>query len=594
MFRISLFPEKMKFVWILTFKSRAAEVLSRIGQEKCLHVVDAPKIVDLPPLHLEPEEGFYSQVERFARLLDIKPVAVPFSLKAYYRAKAWLVEQVNQLKEILEEIDQIEKEIDILDDVSFVLDVAQQHGIELPVKWSRFSLWAGFIPPANVDSLKRAFGEDSVFVCGIHKNRACVFLVLPSELDPSQTLQRLHWHSVDISEAGSTDPEVVEMKAWQLRERLYELKEKVLLWKKKNSAEFAKGLYLLGVMVKVSRMASSVSSTESFSLITGWVPVSLLQRLKKIEDEAVVGLEEVDVTPPTRLSQAAPVQPFTEVTTTYGLPAYQKIDPTPVVAFTFPLLFGMMFGDIGHGALISIFGFILSRLRMRLGWVVLACGISSVVFGFLYGSVFCFDIEPLWLSPSPLRGNQFFILMGISLAIGAFLISLGILFNIVQHIFKNFREALFGEWGLTSLLFYWSLLACIISLLLKKVYLFLYPLPLIFFILIMLRQPLTGEKLSMEGLFGSLEQLTSVFTNTLSFIRIAAFSMNHAVLSGTIFLIRESIGGSLLGLDIILGNVFIIILEGVIVTIQNLRLHYYEFFSKFFDVSGYPFKPLEV
>ena len=85
-----------------------------------------------------------------------------------------------------------------------------------------------------------------------------------------------------------------------------------------------------------------------------------------------------------------------------------------------------------------------------------------------------------------------------------------------------------------------------------------------------------------------------LFANTLSFIRVAAFSLNHVALALAVFALANGLESVGHWLTITFGNVVIIVLEGGIVAIQALRLMYYEGFSRFFSGDGTPFIPLKL
>ena len=100
----------------------------------------------------------------------------------------------------------------------------------------------------------------------------------------------------------------------------------------------------------------------------------------------------------------------------------------------------------------------------------------------------------------------------------------------------------------------------------------------------------------MEGIVEILESAIYYVSNSVSFLRVAAFALAHTVLSTIVFLLADMVGGAPGGivfqiLVILIGNSIIIVLEGLIVTIQVVRLQYYEFFSKFFTESGEEFTP---
>jgi len=99
----------------------------------------------------------------------------------------------------------------------------------------------------------------------------------------------------------------------------------------------------------------------------------------------------------------------------------------------------------------------------------------------------------------------------------------------------------------------------------------------------------------MRAIFELFETFISLFSNTLSYVRMGAFAVAHGALSLVVFIIAEAVSpGQGLGYWIILalGNVFVIGFEGMIVGIQTLRLEYYEFFSKFFSGGGIRYRPL--
>jgi len=101
----------------------------------------------------------------------------------------------------------------------------------------------------------------------------------------------------------------------------------------------------------------------------------------------------------------------------------------------------------------------------------------------------------------------------------------------------------------------------------------------------------------MEGFVEVLETVSTYISNTVSFLRVGAFALSHAVLSFIVFrfseeLANSGIAGSVTAvLIMILGNIIIIVLEGMIVAIQVVRLQYYEFFNKFFVETGVEFAP---
>ena len=361
-------------------------------------------------------------------------------------------------------------------------------------------------------------------------------------------------------------------------------------------------------------------------VIEGWVPESqipaLEEQMAKVSDQVVLKTsapekqDEGDI--PVALNNPRLLKPFQDLVTNYGYPSYYESDPTLVTALTFSLLFGAMFGDVGHGLLLLLAGVLLTATRSLrvlrslrdIAPLLIACGATGIVFGFLYGSLFGFEhlIQPLWLHP--VEGIQT-ILLG-TVAAGAVLLSLGMVYNIVNALLAgDLGRLLFGHNGLSGLVFYWSLLAVVAGG-------FIGPLPIPSGVLLALaaicgamlaldeilanlvsgRRPLTREGWTaslVEGFFILFETGISLFSNTISFVRVGAFAVAHAALGLVILILANRVGpaqGVGYWAVVALGNLVLVAFEGLIVGIQTLRLEYYEFFGKFFSGSGVRYKPL--
>jgi V/A-type H+-transporting ATPase subunit I len=229
-----------------------------------------------------------------------------------------------------------------------------------------------------------------------------------------------------------------------------------------------------------------------------------------------------------------------------------------------------------------------------------------MVFGFLYGSVFGSEeiLPSLWTSP--MHGISD--LIQTSLFVGVAFLSMGIIVNIVSLKRKGrIGKMLFDGEGAAGLLFYWTAAAAAAIGFTSGSGA---PKPLlvlagILFIVILfssvLERLIFGPQGEDEGgvvhTFTVFHDLLSFLSNTASFVRLAAFALNHAGLSAAVFMLSDMVhtlpGGTLFRAAVlILGNIVIVGLEGLIVFIQTLRLEYYEFFSKFYHGGGRPFAPV--
>ena len=298
----------------------------------------------------------------------------------------------------------------------------------------------------------------------------------------------------------------------------------------------------------------------------------------------------------------------------------QGIDPTPYVAITYMLLFGIMFGDLGQGLVVALLGLIVQKKGIALGGVMSRIGLTSMVFGFLYGSVFgvetmlipvhraLFGRDHLIEVMEPSATN--FLLIA-AIAIGAVIIILSISLNVMLGFReKNLERAVFSNNGLAGLVFYCAVIFAAVSTLmlgnnvLTPVY--VVPLLVVPLLLMFFKEPL-GRLLEkkepfpdgfggffVESFFEMFEVLLSFITNTMSFIRVGSFVLVHAGMMIVVFTLSGMVGGVGSIIIAVVGNIFVMGIEGLIVGIQVLRLEFYEIFSRFFDSDGLPFQPVGV
>ena len=377
----------------------------------------------------------------------------------------------------------------------------------------------------------------------------------------------------------------------------------------------------------LARTITNYDHLQHTYLVTGWVPAAsrakLEQDIARASDKVVIETLEPrqeDIGHiPAALKNPSLVSGFQGLVTTYGQPNYDELDPTPILALTFPLIFGIMFGDVGHGLLLLFVGLLLISRKIRslqsmasVGMVVAACGTMATIFGFLYGSVFGFEdvLEAVWMRPLE---NITDILL-FTVVVGVVLLSLGMVYNMINAaLVKHWGRLIFNRNGAAGLVFYWSALGIALNTFGTAI-----PVPagVLPILLILSGIGLTFSELFehlvekhrplVEGDFGTyavlalfelFETVISLLSNTLSYVRMGAFAVAHGALSLVVFIIAEIAGGKgSFGywIVVILGNLFVIGFEGMIVGIQTLRLEYYELFSKFFYGGGVPYQPLSL
>ena len=356
----------------------------------------------------------------------------------------------------------------------------------------------------------------------------------------------------------------------------------------------------------------SAHTEDSFYMVCWAVREEAKQLEKALEQEKDVMLATQDprevgeeLVPPTKMKNWKWAQPFEMFVEMYGLPNYREMDATPLLASTYILMFGMMFGDVGQGAVLAIAGFILYKWKkIRLAGIVSMVGVSGTVFGFVYGSVFGNEeILPGLIHPMESTNT----LLILAVAFGMIMLVIAMIANMLNAIKRGDRSRLlFSQNGLAGLVFYVAVIIAAVGTITKGVSvpvavgIFLFGIPLL---LIFLQQPLgallakkkewmpehKGEFIT-ENLFELFEILLSYITNTISFIRIGAFALVHAGMMMVVYSFVEMAGA---GGPIVLvfGNVFVMCMEAFVVCIQALRLEFYEMFGRFFDGDGKPFVP---
>lgn len=363
---------------------------------------------------------------------------------------------------------------------------------------------------------------------------------------------------------------------------------------------------------------------ETRYLVLGWMSeedtVTLEKELDKEENIEMYIEEDNDAhnfESPTKLKNNFFTKPFEMITKMYGVPNYREVDPTAIVAVTYSLFFGAMFGDVGQGMflfLLGLVGYFSEKLSMAKLFVPV--GISSMIFGVIYGSVFGLEdvIPALWGSPMdhlstiPFFGslNTVFI---VSVAIGMFVILLTMIMNVYLKVKNGEKwEAIFDKNGIAGLIFYGLIVFVLVlymsgqqipalgllgTIILITLGLIAFKEPIINHI--KNKQPENEDGLVMQLLtifFETFETLLTYFSNTVSFVRIGAFAIAHVAMMGVVLMFTNIESANPNWAVFVLGNLFVTGFEGLIIFIQVLRLEFYEIFSHFYSGNGIEFESI--
>lgn len=517
---------------------------------------------------------------------------------------------------------------------------------------SFLTLRIGKIDPEKIDDLKARLGSRGIIVkLGDDDSRILAASSKKARFALDGELKEAGFTELQVPKDFKGIPDEVlltlERNKTEAAAALEEIQTERRNFAETHKDELYRLLQIYSIGSQIYSVENSLESTEFVYRITGWIPAFLIRKVMKDLDEltqsragireflptevpsVISGQEKV----PVQVKHGKIVSNFERMIFSYGSPLYGTIDPTPFVALFFTVLFGIMFGDAGQGLCFLIIGILCCLKKIKIsGWekfggIFCCIGISSTIMGLLTGEFFANEtlLRPfaLWVtglfgtphapilhmmpSSDPASITRMFAFFGFTISIGFIINSCGLIINIInQFSLRRIGKALFGKTGISGAVFFWYVIIFAVRVALFKhapaaydwviisVSLFLTACSEIF------QRLVDGERPILEnGLFSAvigavveiIEVISSYLSNTVSFVRVGAFALAHAVLGyiiNTFVELAPGAGGIAVA---ILGNAIVVVLEGMIVAIQVVRLQYYEFFSKFFSETGREFKP---
>ncbi|HEY5247538.1 MAG TPA: V-type ATPase 116kDa subunit family protein [Dermatophilaceae bacterium] len=362
---------------------------------------------------------------------------------------------------------------------------------------------------------------------------------------------------------------------------------------------------------ELDRAADAAIVSGPVTGLVGWAPVRGLSELT--ESLAGLGAAVVPlarprgVQPPTLLKNAGQQGGSRILVDTYGTVPYADLDPSRVAGLAYLLMFGMMFGDVGQGALLLAAGLLLrsgriSRLdKLRRIWrFVAGAGLASMAFGVLYGEAFGPTglVPVVWLEPVSHATS----LLLAALMFGAVLLGGAYALGTINRAREGgWAYALYAPSGVAGFVLFasvgllaWGLTGGIAPLVRVAAVLCLAALVLIF---IGLFAEAGGGGTGLIQAFVELaDTVIRLGSNLVSFARLAAFGLMHAALMLVVWRGTTALRGAgwravAAVLVFVLGNALAFALEALVAGIQALRLEYYELFSRIFQVEGRPFHP---
>ena len=338
--------------------------------------------------------------------------------------------------------------------------------------------------------------------------------------------------------------------------------------------------------------ARELRGSERLAWVTGWTSdvggASLRRALDACDVRYILRLSDppAGMNAPLVLSNPGWARPFEVFTRMLGTPGQYESDPSQLLAIIASSIFGFMFGDVGQGAVVCLVGLVLSR-SIPLTRMLVPGGIMAMVFGVLFGSVFCREdiIPALWLRP---MAEPVTVLIVAVLA-GVAIMTLGLLLDALQ---MHWRGAARAWWAQRAGLFA-AYAGLLIAPLRMEEGLLLAALGAAWFIIGAVALAEAGRLAALaKATAGFVEETLRLLVNTVSFARIGAFALAHAGLSVAVIEMAQASGRVGFWIVLAIGNVLVIALEGLVVSIQTTRLLLFEFFIRFLTGKGREFKPL--
>ncbi len=684
-------PEsKLLHAALIMPRSEASEALDKIAQLEWFHVIKEeskytnPDIADL----LLRAQKIFQSIDDIMRTLNISEVGIietmfkgvpKFDTKFTIESIEELVNKldaeskpiIDEVRALLDEHDKVKKELDESNTLLNTIKVVSNINIELDKlnRLKRFYAAMFVVNNKDLEEIRRSLEGVTILNIPLDEvNTALMIISIKSDAERIvKVLRSFDRQPFTIPKELPQTPNeafaLLSEKTSKLSKRREELESNIIKIKDNIRTKLLSLHESSRVVKDMLEVMRKPAGTKSFAIIQGYIPAKMEDKLRRLTSKWVCITKDAtnDDNPPVLLSNTKYINTFEAITEVQGIPQHKEIDPTPIIAFVWPVFYGLMFGDLGHGILLFLLGMLfrvrgLGNLR-RWGTLVAASGIGSIAAGLGTGEFFGFHIEefsilraifaPLidaniigLISVSELTFEQVAKILEISIAIGIGHIAMAFILKII----KNFKEGNKIEGSMISiptLIMYGSVVSLILAAIganydvigmfgvTERVHNEPVPwitpiagewvtvelvakaaVPILFACMAMIiighikeenRLKHEGKHEEGAGTVGIvmevvLIKLIEMLSNTISYGRIAIMLLVHAILLVTVNHGFESLmeGGNTGGAIamIVGGNIGIMMIEGLIVYIQTIRLHLYEWFPKWYHGSGYQFKKI--
>ena len=725
-------PVEMRGLRIVVLEEDVERVIKRLDALGNVHLTDIREFLDEFEGIIQPapaEETLTKTAELLTRIEDLLKLlettattasSTTTAASAVSSASAfesvWTLEAVERrLTELEEEAKRLAAEKERLEEALsqarenlLVLKHLQEFGVDPDFvgEGAFICVFAGTVPRNATEGLKQAlqerFGERHFFAASAVRSEAeevrkekvreegaeawkgkdfAVVVALLGEKEEVERILRRYefefWHPPSSLPASASDAiSAVSEEISALKRAKAEKVQALSEMREKHMQTLTAMREFLRVEHAKARAKMLFGRSERVRVLHGWTPAAEVERVISALKEELRDLCVVEVLKPRRDDRRVPsllknpsiFKPFEKVIELFGHPSYKDIDPTLITAIIFPLLFGLMFPDIGHGLVLLLLGLILGikiKSMREMGSIISFCGASSMIFGAIFGEFFGFSVhagelvedslgvgftgplesivhflheQPLFLDP---LGDieKFFI---ITMLIGAIHIGLGLTLNGINKLSEGEKLE-----GVASFVKIWCMFGALYFLLAlfnffftfdeQQAFIFILLPILLLFILRIVSELRHGENtgaaetgaeatgsgkqeggsanakatakrsamdymlILIDGVIDALlENFFRFLANIVSYGRILALALCHAALIEVFILLTfmclkmGSFGILPASIVFLFGTALVIGLEAIMAGIHTVRLHFYEWFTKFYEGGGIPFKPFRL
>ena len=503
--------------------------------------------------------------------------------------------------------------------------------------YETLAVYAGYVEK-DIDFV---FPSEKYFAAGKDGNFLVAFVESANAQEAEKVLSDAGFVSVSLpTETGTVQAAIdkYNTELTQAKADLADATAKILEAKAKYADLLAACDEVLSCDVERAEAPLRFATTEEAFVLDGWVPYDDVAKIEAgltqatggkvyvTVDEDEINYDEV----PVEYNNPSFAKPAEVLMDLYARPKFKELDPTIILSIMFPLLFGVIVGDVGYGLIYLALALVLRKLLVRMGEmgakafkIILGCGISTVVFGLLYSEIFGLSLpwhSILFSRHLPIGGDhlpQVMDLLVISVAIGVIYLTVGWIFGMINHARMDHKgahrtKAICAKFGWLAM--FWGMLIILFSLIDIGTFIAGITIPLPNLTVIGLPLTIVGAVLfvlgavfvARENPLDLMEIPTNLLSHMLSFCRIAAVGLSSVAIAMVVnFLAMEFFIGpaiadfSVVGVLLIIVGVLVLIIGhalnvvlGVIGgALHPVRLHYVEFFTKFYQGGGVIYKP---